>query len=250
MTVTPDDFPGTRTEDILELRDNADGNPLTAGQVKYDANRFVVKDNSAVYGPDEVRVSDNDTTPGKLIDKVASSKSTVSFAEDNDGNDENLDINVDFAYGPSATDPVSPSPTDGDIYYNTAINMWMFYDTTRSKFLSIDSDMLCFARQGNTAPGSFFRAGQVAMSSVRGFHALLNGTVVGLGYTRGDADAMTFEVVQDGTSLSTLASSAVSGRSVALNNDFTQGGVLAVKNQSAGNTVSDVTGWVQVRWRV
>ena len=92
MTVTSDDFPGIRKEDTLELRDNADGNPLTAGQVKYDANRFVLKDNSAVYGPDEVRVSDNDTTPDKLINKITGDGVTV--AEVNDGNNETLKLTV------------------------------------------------------------------------------------------------------------------------------------------------------------
>jgi len=91
MAVTPDEFPGTRKEDILELEDKADGDPIVAGQLKYDANRFKLKDNSAVYGPDEVRVSDADTTPKKLNEKITVSGGITKSIE-NEGNDETLDL--------------------------------------------------------------------------------------------------------------------------------------------------------------
>ena len=76
-----------------------------------------------------------------------------------------------------------------------------------------------------------------------------DGTIVGLGYTRDDADAATFDVVEGGASRATLASAATSGKSNALDGDFSADGVLAVVNQAGGNTMSDVIGWVKVKFR-
>lgn len=154
-------------------------------------------------------------------------------------------------YPAAATDPVSPSPADGDRYYNTALNMQMFYDGSRSKWLSVETGEIEFGRAGNTAAASFYRGMDgIVMSSTTGRHAEYNGTVVSLAYTRSDSDAATFDVVANGTSVATLASSAVSGRSLTLNGNFSQGDILAVRNQSGGNITSDVSGKVRVRWRV
>jgi hypothetical protein len=161
-------------------------------------------------------------------------------------------LNGIHTYAPAAVDPSgSPTLADGYLYYNTSLKLWMFYDGSRSKWLSIEKVKYQFGRDGSTAVGSYFYGTSVlAMSSTRGFTAPRNGTVVGLGYTRSDSDAATFEVVNNGSSLATLASSAVKGKSTALNANFAADEVLAVRNQSAGNTVSDVTGWFEVRWRV
>ena len=54
----------------------------------------------------------------------------------------------------------------------------------------------------------------------------------------------------DGVAITSLASSAVSGRNLALNADFSSGQVLAVRNAAAGNTTTDAQVWVRVKWRV
>ena len=154
-------------------------------------------------------------------------------------------------YPAAATDPVSPSPADGDRYYNTSLRMEMFYDGSRTKWLSVEVGEIEFGRAGNTAAASFYRGmDSIVMSSTTGRHAEYNGTVVSLAYTRSDSDAATFEVTANGTNVATLASSAVSGRSLTLDGNFNQGDILAVRNQSGGNTTSDVSGKVRVRWRV
>ncbi len=89
----------------------------------------------------------------------------------------------------------------------------------------------------------------VTFTATNGFHALFNGTVVAVGYTRDDADSATFEVTSGGTNVATLASTATSGRSTTLNGDFTQGGILSVRNAAGGNTVTDGMGWVRIKWR-
>ena len=160
---------------------------------------------------------------------------------------DNTEIRKD--YGPLAADP-SGTPSNGDKYYNTALNMEMRYDSGRAKWLSVDTTIYAFGRQGITAAGSYYEAvGGLAMTATRGYMVPHNGTVVSLAYTRDDTDAATFEVEDDGASLSTLASAALKGRTASLNNDFAADSVLAAKNQSGGNATTNVSGWFAVKWR-
>jgi len=142
------------------------------------------------------------------------------------------------------------SPKEGDLWFDTDLDMWFFYDSTRSKWLSVESAMIQVGKFGNTAAGSYFHGVDgITLSATDGYHALFDGTVVGFGYTRSDTDAATFDIVSGGSSLATIASSAVSGRTTSLNADFSAGGILALMNQTGGNAMTDVTAWIKVRWR-
>jgi len=153
-------------------------------------------------------------------------------------------------YGSSASDPASPSPNNGDTYYNTAISKQMIYDSTRTKWLSIESAQIAFGRQGNTGAGAYYRGiDRRPFTAARGRVAEFNGTVVAITYVRNDADAATFEATANGTSIATLASSANSGKDKTLNADFSEDNILGVRNQAGGNTTSGVMGWVTIRWR-
>jgi len=57
-------------------------------------------------------------------------------------------------------------------------------------------------------------------------------------------------VTNDGASLATVASAAISGKDVTLNADFSADEILAVRNQAGGNATTNVQGWVKLRWRV
>jgi hypothetical protein len=187
-----------------------------------------------------------DGTTGKLIQNSA-------VIIDDNGHITNSEgrFNGVRYYNASATDPSSPTPADGDRYYNTALSMWMTYDGGRSKWLSDETFLFEIGRNGNTAAGAFYRTvDSRVMSATSGQHALYNGTVVGFGYTRGDSDSATFEIVSNGTNVATLASTATSGRSTTLNGDFSQGGVLAVRNAAGGNDTTNVVAWVRLKWRV
>jgi len=154
-------------------------------------------------------------------------------------------------YGSSAIDPASPSPNDGDTYYNTSISKQMIYDSTRAKWLSIESAQIAFGRQGNTGAGAYYRGiDRRPFTAARGRVAEFNGTVVAITYVRNDADAATFEATASGASIATLASSANSGKDKSLNADFSENDILGVRNQAGGNTTSGVMGWVTIRWRV
>jgi len=150
-----------------------------------------------------------------------------------------------------AADPVGPSVA-GDVYYNSVLQMEMYYDSVRGKWLSTEAVTLFFGRTGNTGSGAFYRGpGNRAYSAVQGRTADFPGTVVSLSYTRSDTDAATFEVTADGASIvgSTVASSAVKGKDTALDGDFAANVVLGIKNQAGGNTTRNVHGWVRLKWR-
>ena len=152
-------------------------------------------------------------------------------------------------YGASATDPTTPTPADGDIYYNTVLNMNMFYDGSRSKWLSVEKVEINFGAQ-TTGPGAYYRGiDRRPYTNTRGRYAEFNGTVVSLTYTRGDTDAATFEVTTGGTQISTVASSANAGKDTTLNDDFNANQILGVRNQAGGNGTSQVIGVVTLRWR-
>ncbi len=154
-------------------------------------------------------------------------------------------------YGASATDPTTPTPADGDTYRNTALDMQMYYDGTRSKWLSSETAQIAFGRAGNVGAGAYYRGiDRRSYSATNGRDAEHAGTVVAIAYTRNDTDAATFEVTAAGSSIASLASSATSGSDSTLDGGFTAGQVLGVRNQSGGNTTSQVMGWATVRWQV
>jgi len=155
-------------------------------------------------------------------------------------------------YGVLSADPVGATPVAGDYYYNSVLQMEMKYDGLRGKWLSVESATFEWGRSRSVQPGDYFRAGdRRPMSSTEGFLAIRSGTVVGLGYTRTDALAGSFDIMADGVSLGTVPTSATVGRSVSLNSDFTFTQVLAVRNAPASaNNLSNATGWIRVKWRV
>ena len=110
-----------------------------------------------------------------------------------------------------------------------------------------------FGKNNNTGAGAYYRGiGNLPLGqggAIIGYPALFDGTVVSISYTRGDTDAATFEVTSDGSAIATLASSATSGSDTALNADFSQDEVIAFRNESGGNTTSDVAAYCRIKWR-
>jgi hypothetical protein len=154
-------------------------------------------------------------------------------------------------FPPSATDPVAPTPQNGDQYFNTVLRMTMEYDSVRAKWLSVDAQTCPFGAKKDVAPGSYYGGTEgVTFSATNGYDARFNGTVVAIGYTRDDTDAVDFEITDDGATIATLASSAAKGKDNTVNADFAQDSVLAARNKSGGNTTTAIQGYFIVRWRV
>lgn len=157
-------------------------------------------------------------------------------------------------FGRSAADPVAPAGgfIGGDRYYNTTLNLWLVYDATRLKFLSIETVAFKAGASGNVASGNYYQDvfGSV-MSATAGFNAPFNGTIIRMSYTRSDTDAATFELMDDGATMAagTLASAATKGKKTDFNCDFAADSVLAVRNQAGGNTTSAVNATIWLKWR-
>lgn len=198
------------------------------------------------------KVSSNDSTAGYLNGKLVAG-TNITFNERNDGGNETLEISASLGgrtdNGTSATDPGGAS--EGDKYYNTVLEREMRYDGSRSKWLSVDSDTFLFGKSGNGAAGAYFDGVDgISFSSTEGFPGYVSGTVVAIGYTRTDTDAAVLQITDDGTEIAFISSSATSGQDDSLNGDFAPGSVLGVRNKTGGNTVSNIQGWVKVKWRI
>lgn len=153
-------------------------------------------------------------------------------------------------YGASAADPViSPSPLDGDFYYNTVIKMFLFYDSNRSKWLSLHIQNISFGDKNATTSGDYYLSiNNIDSSASLGYRAPYNGTVIGFSYTRSDSDAANFQVHKNGVSIADIATSAIAGGSNSINADYSQGDVLALYN-SGPNATSNASGIILLRWR-
>jgi len=155
-----------------------------------------------------------------------------------------------FHYESSAADPTSPTPSDGDRYYNTSLEMEMRYDGTRSKWLSVEVCEFNFGRKGDTAAGSFYKGiNSLAYTTTRGRNLEFNGTIVSMTYTRSDTDLTSLEAVVGGSTIASISTAAVAGTDSTLNADFSQGDVMAARNLSGGNKTSNVNGTIRFKWR-
>jgi len=157
-------------------------------------------------------------------------------------------------YGLSATDPTTPTPADGDQYYNIILDKKMYYDVGRAKWLSFEQLPIFFGRNGLVTNGSYYRSTDgLAFSSTSGFYTPWAATIVGMTYTRDDTDQATFVVTAGGVdTTATLSSAAVSGATTSLNVNINTNVVLGVRNYQAvgGNTTNNVNGVFFVRWRI
>lgn len=176
---------------------------------------------------------------------VVSAGQILRLLDDTGRYTDALDVAI---FDPAAVDPVGGS--DGDLYYNTVLQKWMAFDSTRDKWLSVEANTIQVGNNGNVPVGTYFRgiAGQT-LSATSGYTAEWNGTVISATWTREDADAATFNIKADGATIETVASAAVAGYDNTLDGDFIQGDVLAVENDAAGNAVQNPQIWVKFKWR-
>lgn len=153
-------------------------------------------------------------------------------------------------YDPAAADPVAPAPANGDIYYNTTLEMWMTYDAGRAKWLSFEGDTFQVGQNGTVPVGTYYKgvAGKT-LSDALGYTAPFDGTIVTLTYSRTDATSTAFEIMASGVQIGSVATAATTGFVNNLNADFSQGDILAVRNDAAGDSTRDAQVWVRMKWR-
>jgi len=149
----------------------------------------------------------------------------------------------------AAADPGASS--DGALYYNTTIDMWMSYDLDRGKWLSLEGDTFQVGQSGNIPVGTYLKgvAGKT-LSSTLGYTAPYNGTIVSMSFSQTNADDTDFEAIASGVQIGTLDTGGdISGYDNTLDGDFSQGDVLAVRNDAAGEGARDPQVWVRMKWR-
>lgn len=162
-----------------------------------------------------------------------------------DFNGQNLttvgDINGIHYYPVSATDPVSPAPSDGDRYFNSVLEEFVTYDGTRAKWLTTAQITIQSGASGPTAAGSYYVGmGGVAYTTNVG-HPVPKGTLVGLAFSHTNATTPSLEVLVGGSVIATLVS-AGAGYTVAwtANADFNEG-IMQFRNKlSGGATATNV----------
>jgi hypothetical protein len=214
-------------------------NPLISS-----GDSIIGEDNAAGAGGDIPITAGSSTGGGGAGGDVIISPGSGNGA----GADGIVQVNGIKHYASSATDPTAPTPAEGDRYYNTTLEMEMRYDGSRSKWLSVETITIDCSDQGTLNSGSYFQVGTLRMSATRGFPAFYDGTVVSIGYTRGDTDSATIAVTEAGTTIASLASTATSGVSNTINGDFSSGNILGVRNDGP-NALTDGIVWVRLKWR-
>jgi hypothetical protein len=161
------------------------------------------------------------------------------------------DINGIHYFPVSATDPTSPTPVDGDRYYNSVLHEFMTYDGARSKFLSTAQVTLQSGATGNTIVGSYFRGADGLAYGTNIGHPVPKGTLVGFLFSMTTAVSAVIEVLIDTTVIASLSVSAAGVTvALALNADFSQG-LMKFRNKLTGsNTVVNAQMTALIKRRV
>jgi len=140
-------------------------------------------------------------------------------------------------YGKSATNPSSPTPADGDIYYNTVINELMFYDGSRSKWLSVAIYSEGSGDNGNNNGLYLKRYNGQRLSATLGVK-VQKGTTIFMSFTNANSGNFTVASRLNGTIFSTITSVAASEVfDATLNDDFAIG---TLSFSCSGGTMTDV----------
>jgi hypothetical protein len=124
------------------------------------------------------------------------------------------------------------------------------YDSTRSKFLSLQHMELITARNSTSARNVYLRIGEGIPSNETGYRMLRDGTITGLSVATAQAETWTLEVYRSGSVIASLSITAAKGKQDAtINVDFSAGDELAFFVNSADGTDRPVA-IMEYAWRV
>ena len=148
------------------------------------------------------------------------------------------------------TNPVSPTPSEGDLYYSDVLNQYMYYDSSRSKWLSVSVYVEGNGRNGNTTAGSFYRRYNGKILSASDGGATTAGTITFIAFTCSTAVTHTYEVLVNGVLISSLASGgAAAAGDATLNDDFPLG-IMSARNAAGSATTNGLQATIHYRLRV
>jgi len=152
---------------------------------------------------------------------------------------------------PIVVGAVAPAVIDGSVlWYNTTTSLMMFYDISRSKWLSTESHSLAGGRNGATAVSGFYRGqdGMVLDATTRGLPCR-TGTLTSISWSKTSAGSSTLEVLANGAVIAELNSNGVGVvRDDTVNADFSSG-LMSFRNKAGLVATSNVQIVVHYRLR-
>jgi len=160
-------------------------------------------------------------------------------------------------YDSSDTDPTTPAPTDGDKYYNTAIDHEMYYDASRGKWLSVATLTDGCGVSATTGPGVFYRRYNGMFMAFNLGPYVQKGTIVRIGFSTalpGTAHTFAIYIRPLGgpdpiTPIATLASGgSPSAETTTVNADF-ETGTLSCQNLNGSAVVSQLQAVIYYKLR-
>jgi hypothetical protein len=224
----------------------------TANQDPSDATYWNLFAQQGSVGPagsgNTVNIFDNGlAVTGSPFEKI--NFNGITSISQNGGDSTMVDILIGMRhYGALAADPVA-TPSAGEKYFNTTINHEMFYDASRSKWLSVALMFEGNGINGTTNPGNYYkRFNGMQLTATRG-PRVGKGTVVSIGFGGDTVGTFTYEVVVDGVAVATLSSGGAStAYDNTINGDFASG-IMVGRNQSGGVSTANLQTTIGYRYR-
>jgi hypothetical protein len=154
-----------------------------------------------------------------------------------------------YIYAPAASNPTSPIPNDGDIYFNTTFSSWQYYDSGRTKWLSITE--FPFAWGHDYTDGTYLRGGGlITPGTGTGILIPRDATIkrISARSLSGDATKQ-FDILVNGTVASSFALTANLYKNNAVSIDVSEDDYVWVQSSSIGTAAVDVSVIFWVSWR-
>lgn len=138
------------------------------------------------------------------------------------------------------------SPVAGNVEFKGGV--LYAYDSTRTKWLSVDRVTYTAGRRQNRATNIYMRVSDGVPTSATGIRMLRDGTITGIFAQTRVAESWTFEVRRNGSVIASLVMTAVAGnQATTVNVDVSQGD--EIQFYCNGTDISFPVGGIEVAWR-
>jgi hypothetical protein len=151
-------------------------------------------------------------------------------------------------FGSSSVNP--GSGVAGDKYYNTVLNQEMYFDGSRSKWLSVSVYFEGFGVNGNTNASAFYRRFNGMVTSATKGPVVPNATITTISFNNSSSVAHTLEILMNGSVITELASggaSTIYDDSVDVDVSL---GIMAARNKTGSSTTNGFQTTIQYRLRI
>ena len=140
------------------------------------------------------------------------------------------------------------NPYNGQYWYDSVTKMYYMWDSTRSKWLSVERQYVIFSRYGN-ADGMYLDIGDVKSSNL-GFDLNIPATVleISVQISSGSSEKE-FQIHEDSTSKFSFNLSDKKYNNTNLNVDLASGKTLKIYVSDTGSSVRHVVVYVKLAWR-